>query len=782
MRHSRSVHELFDKGKGAQTFNQSRTGKRTPTYFHRLALDSVISSKGSLVLLNGPNAIEVHKPRKLSQQVNGAHPTDVYLPAITKKMTNLQAAKENLSNSCPYMYSSRRRRSTCTVISQKKASDSSTKTNYLKEIKESRKSNVLVTMLYLGHGKLGTTQDEMKVLQQKCGGENICVFKGSVQPGEQFQFISQRHLGYPFSVTFYVNGIIAGRISSCCEYRYSPGFQQGRKSCFRLTRLSGGKPCYKCVNSRHGIGSEPEDIIHHSIHTLKSHEGDMDSCRSSPLFIPVGMERYVQRTRKLSKDSSKVLTDSDDMNDCMTEKKRSKRQNKRYVQQKESKGSEASQDKRDTREDETKSTLLNSQIPILEKSINVKEHGKDKPKASNEDKVPELLQDKQALSKQIGKKTLVPRESNGKSRNGNRLRDFYEECVEMSAGLESGLEQQKWFKANKFERNKLREQLTVVPRPNDSATELELSEESENNAAYLKSEKISNDPKTQEIQETEALEKKQELQKKLDAMMEVLNTSDEVELVLRNTGVTDELLRSFVAELKNSLSEVTMVNLNLNHIGPPGVHVLLDLLQAKSEIKGLLLFGNHLGDAGVQMLLSGIVELQEKTAAASRLPPFPKQFYFSVTSFALIELDLGGNGIGSEGLRVLGTFMRYHSKLEYLGLAQSCCSSMDAWYVFFESLRENNKLTHIILDENSLGDQGVKLFAEALQINESLQKIDLDRNNFGEVGGNALFEAVSRSQCCLKHLSLEDNYISTALMSKFQEVVKTSDVHTTLNA
>lgn len=70
--------------------------------------------------------------------------------------------------------------------------------------------------------------------------------------------------------------------------------------------------------------------------------------------------------------------------------------------------------------------------------------------------------------------------------------------------------------------------------------------------------------------------------------MEVLNTSDEVELVLRNTGMTDELLMSFVPALKNSLSEVTLVNLNLNHIGPPGVNLLLDLLQAKSEIKGLL--------------------------------------------------------------------------------------------------------------------------------------------------------------------------------------------------
>lgn len=62
---------------------------------------------------------------------------------------------------------------------------------------------------------------------------------------EQFQFVSQRHRGYPFSVTLYINGIMAARISSCCEYRYAPGFQQGRKSCFRLSWLTGGIPCHR---------------------------------------------------------------------------------------------------------------------------------------------------------------------------------------------------------------------------------------------------------------------------------------------------------------------------------------------------------------------------------------------------------------------------------------------------------------------------------------------------------------------------------------------------------
>ena len=43
-------------------------------------------------------------------------------------------------------------------------------------------------MVYLGQGRrasggLGLTRDELKVLQQVNGGENICVFKDLVTPG-----------------------------------------------------------------------------------------------------------------------------------------------------------------------------------------------------------------------------------------------------------------------------------------------------------------------------------------------------------------------------------------------------------------------------------------------------------------------------------------------------------------------------------------------------------------------------------------------------------------------
>lgn len=71
-------------------------------------------------------------------------------------------------------------------------------------------------------------------------------------------------------------------------------------------------------------------------------------------------------------------------------------------------------------------------------------------------------------------------------------------------------------------------------------------------------------------------------------MMQVLRTSDEVEqLVLRNTDLTDELLLSLAGVLKSSPSEVTLLNLNLNLIGPYGAHILLDVLRAKPQVKGL---------------------------------------------------------------------------------------------------------------------------------------------------------------------------------------------------
>ncbi|NXQ10430.1 ERIC3 protein, partial [Peucedramus taeniatus] len=114
-------------------------------------------------------------------------------------------------------------------------------------------SNALVTMIYLGkskHVSLRDYKDEIKVYQQYCGTENICVYKGDLLEGDTFQFISKRYLGFPFSLTFFLNGIQVDRLSCCCEYK---GFQtkrpsqlQRKNTYFRVLHVAGAPPCYRC--------------------------------------------------------------------------------------------------------------------------------------------------------------------------------------------------------------------------------------------------------------------------------------------------------------------------------------------------------------------------------------------------------------------------------------------------------------------------------------------------------------------------------------------------------
>lgn len=58
------------------------------------------------------------------------------------------------------------------------------------------------------------------------------------------------------------------------------------------------------------------------------------------------------------------------------------------------------------------------------------------------------LQDEETMTKQNVEKQKDPG-SNEKNREEERLKDFYEECVEMSAAaLERGPNKHNWFKAN----------------------------------------------------------------------------------------------------------------------------------------------------------------------------------------------------------------------------------------------------------------------------------------------------------------------------------------------
>uniref|UniRef100_F7B249 DUF4590 domain-containing protein n=4 Tax=Ciona intestinalis TaxID=7719 RepID=F7B249_CIOIN len=95
-------------------------------------------------------------------------------------------------------------------------------------------------------------------MQQHCGGENLCVYSGKLLPGDNFTVVSQRHRNFPFSLTFYLNGIQAERLSACCEYKHRKGHKLGAKtSHFGFVNFKGANPCYKCLVAQGQLKSRP---------------------------------------------------------------------------------------------------------------------------------------------------------------------------------------------------------------------------------------------------------------------------------------------------------------------------------------------------------------------------------------------------------------------------------------------------------------------------------------------------------------------------------------------
>ena len=66
-------------------------------------------------------------------------------------------------------------------------------------------------------------------------------------PVGDFTFTSRRHRGYPFSLTFYINGVQDCRLSTCCEYKHARGARIGGKAGkFAVLGIQGAAPCYRC--------------------------------------------------------------------------------------------------------------------------------------------------------------------------------------------------------------------------------------------------------------------------------------------------------------------------------------------------------------------------------------------------------------------------------------------------------------------------------------------------------------------------------------------------------
>nr|XP_037857706.1 glutamate-rich protein 3 isoform X2 [Chlorocebus sabaeus] len=182
--------------------------------------------------------------------------------------------------------------------------------------KTSLHSNAAITMIYLGKNVHLSSdnpdfRDEIKVYQQHCGGENLCVYKGKLLEKETFQFISKRHHGFPFSLTFFLNGMQVNRLSSCCEYKHRKSSRLGgKRGYFGFVCVERSSPCYKCIiamglDKKTSLPKSRKEKSTEKGEDLKKAEGKMRQERE--YVIPKGNEIKENQSSVLAKFSAQEI-------------------------------------------------------------------------------------------------------------------------------------------------------------------------------------------------------------------------------------------------------------------------------------------------------------------------------------------------------------------------------------------------------------------------------------------------------------------------------------------
>ena len=80
--------------------------------------------------------------------------------------------------------------------------------------------------------------------------------------------------------------------------------------------------------------------------------------------------------------------------------------------------------------------------------------------------------------------------------------------------------------------------------------------------------------------------------------------------------------------------------------------------------------------------------------------------------------------------------------LEYISLNQNDLGD-EGVKVLAEALKTNSTLTAMFVEHNRIGDRGVQALAEMLKTNDTIKRVNLAYNDFGSIGGQALLESLT---------------------------------------
>jgi Ran GTPase-activating protein (RanGAP) involved in mRNA processing and transport len=103
----------------------------------------------------------------------------------------------------------------------------------------------------------------------------------------------------------------------------------------------------------------------------------------------------------------------------------------------------------------------------------------------------------------------------------------------------------------------------------------------------------------------------------------------------------------------------------------------------------------------------------------------------------LSKLNLNNNNVGDEGLKLISEGIRLNETLRVITIADAGITKMSIPY-FAKSLSNKRFLTKVLLDYNKIGPEGAKTLSEGLKENETLTNLHLSHCEILEEGAVSL--------------------------------------------
>ncbi|CAG8754839.1 6608_t:CDS:2, partial [Cetraspora pellucida] len=166
-------------------------------------------------------------------------------------------------------------------------------------------------------------------------------------------------------------------------------------------------------------------------------------------------------------------------------------------------------------------------------------------------------------------------------------------------------------------------------------------------------------------------------------------------------------------------------------------------LSSNNTLTNLNLENNYLGDDAVMALSKALYKNTSLICLNLRNNRFDKKALAALCkNTALTNLDLNENSLGESGIKSLAEN----------NLGESVEKALA------EALCKNITLTNLDLSWNNLGESGVKALAEALYKNTTLTNLSVYNTRITELGGKALAEALHKNTT-LTNLNLGLNFL-----------------------